>query len=82
MHTPSPDADPQPTAAWWRRLCGWLWKASVVFGTVVVASLGVNLLSTWLTSSKGIFPTDSPLARLLTQWPLVLAIRRSLSSTA
>lgn len=62
---------PEP---WWRGLCRWLWKVSVFLGMAVVLTLGVNVLSTWLTSSKGIIPPDSPFAGMVTNWPLTLAV--------
>ncbi len=51
---------------WWVQLCRWLWKVSGFVGTAIVLSLGVNLLSTWLTSSNGLIPPDSPFAGLVT----------------
>jgi hypothetical protein len=70
MQTLSPTRHRRAIPSWLRRICGYLWKIFVFLGTVVVLGLGVNVLSTWLTSSKGLFPADSPLAHLLAQWPL------------
>jgi len=53
----------------WVRICRWLWKVSGFLGTAVLLSLGVNLLSTSLTSSRGLFPANSPFAALVTHCP-------------
>ncbi len=74
MHTSSPDETPAGAHPWWVRPCRLLWKVFVFFGTAIVLSLGINVLSTWLTSSKGIIPPDSPFVGMVTNWPLTLAI--------
>jgi hypothetical protein len=58
----------------WARLCRWLWKVLVIIGTAVILPLAVNVLSTWLVSSKGIIPSDSPFSWLVTYWPIPLSI--------
>ena len=74
MQTPSSHTNQQMASPWRRRLSSQVWKGSGFLGTAVFLSLGINVVSTWLTSSKGIFPSDSPLAGFFTQWPLVLSI--------
>lgn len=64
------DQDRQVSPAWWRKLCGWLWKIS---GTLV-ATLALSVFATWLTSSRGMLPSNSPFIQLLIQWPVVLPI--------
>jgi GTPase SAR1 family protein len=58
----------------WVRICRWLWKVSGFLGTAILLSLGVNLLSTSLTSSRGLFPANSPFAALVMHWPITLPI--------
>lgn len=74
MHAPVPNEDQPISLPWWSQLCGWIWKISGFLGTAVLLSLGINVFSTWLTSSRGILPPDSPLAILLMRWPLLLSI--------
>lgn len=46
---------------WWVKLCQRLWKAILGLGIFsMLVSLAGNLFSTWLTSSKGVIPADSP----------------------
>src|SRR2546422_6042471 len=59
---------------WWIRLCRWLWKLAGFLGTSVVLVLLVNVISTWLTTSKGTLPNDAPLHLLTTDWPLSLSV--------
>jgi hypothetical protein len=65
MHAPSSDEASASVRPWWVSPCRLLWKVFVALGMVVLAPLGVNVLSTWLTSSKGIIPADSPSQKLL-----------------
>ncbi len=58
----------------WIRICRWLWKVSGFLGTAILLSLGVNLLSTSLNSSRGLFPANSPFAAFVTNWPITLPI--------
>lgn len=74
MQAPVHHIEQQIILPWWRRLCRWLWKISGFLGTTVLLSLVVNVLATWLTSSRGRLPSDSPLALLFRQWPLLLAV--------
>jgi NACHT domain len=74
MRFPSFRKESNAIQLWGVRLCSWLWKASGFIGTVVVLSLSVNLLSTWLTSPKGIIPRDSPFGRLIMNWPITLLV--------
>jgi len=70
--------DTSVPAPWWIRLCRWLWKIAAFVGVSVVLSLVVSVLSTWLTSPKGVLPTDSPAARLVAwlvaEWPVMLLV--------
>jgi GTPase SAR1 family protein len=60
---------------WWVRLCRWLWKLLVGFlGIAVLLELVVNVVSTWLTTSKGALPDDAPLHFWLASWPLTVSI--------
>ena len=59
---------------WWIRLCRWLWKLAAFLGTSVVLALLVNVISTWLTASRGKLPNDAPLHLLMTDWPLSLSV--------
>lgn len=59
---------------WWIGLCRWLWKFSAFLGIVVIVGVAINVVSTWLTSSKGTIPSDSPFDMLLVHWPIVLLI--------
>lgn len=69
-----PSQDRQVNDAWWRQFCNWIWKISGVIGTGVILSIVVSVFSTWLTSSSGNIPSDSPLAQLLIHWPIVLLV--------
>jgi NACHT domain len=57
---------------WWVRLCRILWKIFAVIGTTVVLGAIASLIATWLTSSKGVIPADSPLRQVLAFWPIAL----------
>ncbi|WP_157506245.1 NACHT domain-containing protein [Ktedonobacter racemifer] len=59
---------------WWLWLCRFLWKITAFLLTSVVLSLAVNVASTWLTTPKGMFPNDSPLSVLMTDWPITLLV--------
>ncbi len=74
MSISSPKVDQLIALPMWKKVCGWIWKIFSFLGTMVLLSLGVNVLSTWLTSSRGSFPSDSPLVTFLRQWPLLLSI--------
>lgn len=52
----------QPTAPYTAqaRFCQRLWKVLGAIGTIIIFPLAVNVLSTWIVSSKGIIPSDSP----------------------
>lgn len=67
-------ASSQQSLPWWVRLCRWLWKLIAFLGISVLFALGINTLSTWFTSSKGVIPADSPAGVLLAQWPLTLLV--------
>src|SRR6266566_952001 len=58
----------------WVLLCRVLWKIIAFLGTTVLLGAVANILATWLTSSKGTIPANSPLAQFLTQWPIILPI--------
>lgn len=66
------DTSSQQSLPWWVQTCRWLWKFMASLGTLVLLAFGVNVLSTWFTSSKGSIPADSPVGVLLAQWPLTL----------
>src|SRR6185312_2456807 len=71
-HTSSSRERPLP---WWLLLCRRLWKILAFFGGSSVAlALLINILATWLTTSKGALPAASPLGVLLTHWPLSLLV--------
>ena len=74
MHAPSSDEASASVRPWWVSPCRLLWKVFVALGMVVLAPLGVNVLSTWLTSSKGIIPADSPFAEIVAHWQLTLTV--------
>lgn len=60
---------------WWVPFCRWLWKLSAFLGTVVIVGMIINIVSTWLTSSKGNIPSDSPFSTLIApHWPIVLLV--------
>jgi len=59
---------------WWTRVFRVLWKISVFLEATVLLSLVVNIVATWLTSSKGVIPADAPLVGLLTKWTIVLPV--------
>src|SRR5437660_1405257 len=65
---------PLVSAPLWIRLCKVVWKIAAFLGTVVVVGLVVNVASTWLTSSNGTIPTNSPLRWLLAQWPITVLV--------
>lgn len=67
-------ASSQQSLPWWVQLCRWLWKLIAFLGISVLFALGINTLSTWFTSSKGLIPADSPAGVLLAQWPLTLLV--------
>ena len=73
-HTASSQKAPLVSIPLWIRLCKVLWKITAFLGTVVVVGLVVNVASTWLTSSHGTIPTDSPLRWLLAQWPITVLV--------
>src|SRR5260370_42636955 len=68
-------ATPGSATPWWVRLCQVLWKVIASLGTVVILSVVAGLIDTWLTSSKGMIPADSPLRSLLAQWPIIVPTR-------
>ncbi len=74
MHAPISDEASGSVRPWWVSPCRLLWKVFGALGTVVLVPLVVNVLSTWLTSSKGIIPADSPFAEIVARWQLTLAV--------
>jgi hypothetical protein len=56
----------------WVQICRGLWKVIAVLGTTVLLGAVASIIGTWLTSSKGELPTDSPLRQLLAAWPITL----------
>ncbi|MBE3561291.1 MAG: NACHT domain-containing protein, partial [Ktedonobacteraceae bacterium] len=62
----------QERIPWWQKLCAWLWKIAGFLGATVLVGLGVNLLSTWLTTAPGGIPADAPLSQIMAQWLLLL----------
>jgi Cdc6-like AAA superfamily ATPase len=50
------------------------WKTIGILGGTILLPLIINILSTFLTSSRGIIPVDSPVDILIVQWPLTLSI--------
>ena len=60
--------------SWWIRLCRHLWEIAVFLGVTVLLGLVINVLSTWLTSSHGTLPPDTPLTSLMTHWPITVLI--------
>ncbi len=72
MQTSPFGATPGSAPPWWVRLCQVLWKVIASLGTVVILSVVAGLIDTWLTSSKGMIPADSPLRWLLAQWPIIV----------
>jgi NACHT domain len=59
---------------WWIRLCRWLWKFIAFLGTAVFLALGINVVSTLLTTPKGVLPPHTPLSALMTNWPISLLV--------
>src|SRR6266496_1700093 len=57
----------------WAQVCRVLWKIIAVLGTAVLLSALASIIATWLTSSKGMIPADSPLWQLLAAWPITLS---------
>ena len=57
---------------WWLLVCRWLWKLIGFMGTSIILALVVNIVSTWLTTSKGILPDDAPLHLFVVYWPITL----------
>jgi len=45
---------------------------SLFLEATVLLGLLLNIVATWLTSSKGVIPADAPLAWLLNRWMIVL----------
>ncbi len=78
---PEPEAATSPSShtnsglvSWWIRLCRHLWEIAVFLGVTVLLGLVINVLSTWLTSSHGTLPPDTPLTSLMTHWPITVLI--------
>ncbi|WP_169460925.1 NACHT domain-containing protein [Ktedonobacter racemifer] len=59
---------------WWVHFCRWLWKCTGFLGTSVILALAVNVVSTWLTTSKGALPDDAPLHLLVVFWPITVSV--------
>src|SRR5258707_15418055 len=72
MQTSPFGATPGSAPPWWVRICQVLWKVIASLGTVEILSVVAGLIDTWLTSSKGMLPADSPLRWLLAQWPIIV----------
>lgn len=59
----------------WRiRIARWLRVIINFLVLIVFCGLVINILSTWLTIPKGVFPPDAPLFSLLNNWPIILFI--------
>src|SRR5450755_1056572 len=72
---PEPEHMPSRTLpSWLVRFCGRTWRIIAGVGTTLLLGVGLNIVATWLTSSKGIIPADSPWGRLFAQWPWLLLI--------
>lgn len=68
--TPSHEATTRPP--WWARVCRVLRKFITILSTAVLLGAVASIIATWLTSSKGVIPADSPLRQLLAAWPITL----------
>src|SRR5947208_152544 len=63
MAEPSPPEQAR-SERFWVRLCRWLWRGFGFFWITVVLGLGVNIISTRLTSQTD-FPADTPVGWVL-----------------
>lgn len=59
---------------WWVRFSRILWRLVTFLAFTVVLALIINVISTWLTSSRGSIPSDSPLGIAMIHWPITALV--------
>jgi len=62
--TTSSQNAPKAHMLWWVRLCDILWKSIAFLGTTLILGVVASVLATWLTTSRGILPANTPLSQL------------------
>jgi NACHT domain len=65
---------PKAHMLWWVRLCDILWKSIAFLGTTLILGVVASVLATWLTTSRGILPANTPLSQLFAKWTIALPI--------